>query len=440
MGRSHAAGFGSATGPMDGKSGTEVSPEKDRSHGPEQLRDFRMASELYVGGGRGFSPGAYLIRRIFFFAFIATCVLFCAGCGSSSSSNASDSGGSSSSSTSVSSVTPAQGATNVAVNAAIQVTFSSPVTLNTVNSTNIQVTGAQPFAGAVTYDSDSDTATFTPSAAYAPNTKYTVKVSGVTDTSGKALAAFTSSFTTGQSSAAANDNTVEYQATLFPAQGVGGSGQIYIVNCGCVTIQMTGAQASTTLGVLFCPAYPSGSPSAPCFSVGSIETDASGGADQTIHFPKPGTWAGDFQLDDGNAVQFSTSLVAPGAAGGSDQVYLATLEPLTTVNSGALQPAGSSQKQSSMSAGTVTWFNGALQFSMTGGAPNTSYLAIENIDALGSSSSYSLSNSQHQSAFSSDASGNLSFSVLQDGSTGDLFELEPQNNQAGYIGGFTIPD
>lgn len=383
-----------------------------------------------------------MIYKSAFASLYASCVLLLAGCaGGSHSPVSSNSSTSSSSSVSVASVSPASGATGVDLNAAIHVAFSSAIAPSTVNAASIQVASSQPVVGAVTYNADGDMATFTPSAALAANTKYTVQVSGVTDSTGKAVAAFTSTFTTGQSTAAPGDNTVEYQASLFPAgQAYTGSGQIYILTCGCVAVQMTNAQSTTTYGVSFCPAYPSGQTPPSCFSVGSIETDANGDADQMVHFPQPGNWAGDFQLADGNTVQYSTSLVSPGAAEGSTEVYMATLQPLTTVNGGALVAAGSTPVQSPIGAGTVTWFNGALQFAMTGGLAGTSYVASENTDALGGSSAYELSNSQHQSAFTSDAGGALNFSVLQDGVTGDIFELEPQNSQAGYIAGFSVPD
>lgn len=386
---------------------------------------------------RGFS----VIQKITFAVLYASCALFVAGCANSSHTGVSGNTSSATSSTTVASVTPAAGTSSVMLNSAIQITFSSAVAAGTVNAANIQIAGAQPVVGAVTYNTGNYTATFTPSAAFAANTKYTVEVNGVTDAAGKALAAFSSTFTTGQSTAAAGDNTVEYQATLFPTgQGVTGSGQIYIVTCGCVTVQMTGAADTTTYGVSFCPAYPSGQTAPSCMSVGSIETDASGSADQTIHFPHPGSWAGDFELQAGSATQYSTSFVPPTAAGGSSEVYMATLQPVSTVNSGALEPSGSTQTQSPIGAGTVTWFGGALQFSMAGGLASTKYAASQNGLALGSSSSYQLSNSQAASSFTSDGSGNLSFSAVQDGNSGDLFELEPQVSQAGYIGGFSVPN
>lgn len=386
---------------------------------------------------RGFS----VIQKITFAVLYASCALFVAGCANSSHTGVSGNTSSATSSTTVASVTPAAGTSSVMLNSAIQITFSSAVAAGTVNAANIQIAGAQPVVGAVTYNTGNYTATFTPSAAFAANTKYTVEVNGVTDAAGKALAAFSSTFTTGQSTAAAGDNTVEYQATLFPTgQGVTGSGQIYIVTCGCVTVQMTGAADTTTYGVSFCPAYPSGQTAPSCMSVGSIETDASGSADQTIHFPHPGSWAGDFELQAGSATQYSTSFVPPTATGGSSEVYMATLQPVSTVNSGALEPSGSTQTQSPIGAGTVTWFGGALQFSMAGGLASTKYAASQNGLALGSSSSYQLSDSQAASSFTSDGSGNLSFSAVQDGNSGDLFELEPQVSQAGYIGGFSVPN
>src|SRR5580698_2249534 len=102
-------------------------------------------------------------------------------------------------SVSVSTVQPASGATGVATNAAIQITFSSAVDTATVDSADIVVTNASStaIAGTVSYNSSNDTATFTPKAALATDTKYTVTVTGVTGSGGGAMASsFTSTFTT----------------------------------------------------------------------------------------------------------------------------------------------------------------------------------------------------------------------------------------------------
>src|ERR1700728_1020326 len=117
-----------------------------------------------------------------------------AGCGSNritpgAPSSPSSPGSPSSSSFSVSSTVPANAATNVALNSTIQVVFSSAATASTVNTTDIVVTDSSgAVSGAVSYNSSSDAATFTPSGPFVAGTTYTVKVSGVTSSGGTAFA------------------------------------------------------------------------------------------------------------------------------------------------------------------------------------------------------------------------------------------------------------
>jgi len=101
--------------------------------------------------------------------------------------------------------TPADGATNVAVNSAMTVTFSEPVDSTTVGTATIQLrtgTGAL-VASTVSYDAGSSTATLVPTADLLPSTTYTLTAVGgtadprVLDLAGNALAASSvTSFTT----------------------------------------------------------------------------------------------------------------------------------------------------------------------------------------------------------------------------------------------------
>ncbi|MDO8500262.1 MAG: Ig-like domain-containing protein, partial [Gemmatimonadaceae bacterium] len=97
--------------------------------------------------------------------------------------------------------TPTNGATGIAINTNVTVTFSEPMNATTINSTNITLTptaGGSPIAGTVTYNSATNTATLDPTADLANNTSYTITVTtGVKDVAGNALAATsTSTFTT----------------------------------------------------------------------------------------------------------------------------------------------------------------------------------------------------------------------------------------------------
>lgn len=331
---------------------------------------------------------------------------------------------------SVTAITPAAGTTNVPANATIQITFSSAANPATVNTTNIQVTDPNSIAGTVAYTAGATTATFTPSAALAPDSTYSVTVTGVTSSAGTAMSgSFTSKFATVA--------VAQYQASLFSFDLTSINGQVSIDPVGNVTVQLTGAAASTTFTVGFCPAYNAGNGSKEpaCINTGSVSTDASGSGSSTTLFPQPGSWAGDFEVYSGSTV-YATSLLEDTTPATSAQVYMSTLQPENTVNgSGIIRwPT-----QSPLSSGTVTYANGSVTFAVTGASPNTLYGTAESQTvAMESSGSYSMSE------FTTDGSGNAnSTEPMIDGSGyGDLFEIEPSlegANSAGYVGGFSVP-
>jgi hypothetical protein len=84
---------------------------------------------------------------------------------------------------------PANAATGVAINQAVNATFSkamNPLTISTATFT--LVTGGAPVTGTVSYDVPSQVATFTPSSTLTPGAAYTATIStGVQDLSGNAL-------------------------------------------------------------------------------------------------------------------------------------------------------------------------------------------------------------------------------------------------------------
>ncbi|HEY4739924.1 MAG TPA: Ig-like domain-containing protein [Candidatus Acidoferrales bacterium] len=89
---------------------------------------------------------------------------------------------------------PASGATGVALNAAVNATFSkamNPASIFAAGTFTLAVagTGGAAVSGTVTYDPTSDIATFTPSANLAANTEYTATITNAaTDLAGNALA------------------------------------------------------------------------------------------------------------------------------------------------------------------------------------------------------------------------------------------------------------
>ncbi len=95
----------------------------------------------------------------------------------------------------VSSAAPNSGATGVPVNTSISATFSEAMNASTITGATFTLTGV---AGAVAYNSGTNTATFTPSANLAYNTTYTATVTtGVKDISGNNMASnYIWSFTT----------------------------------------------------------------------------------------------------------------------------------------------------------------------------------------------------------------------------------------------------
>jgi hypothetical protein len=105
-------------------------------------------------------------------------------------------------------VSPANGATGVAVNTAVTVTFVEDMSPATISTSTIELRSAANalVAATVSYNSSTRVATLTPSAALTPASTYTVRVLGgatdprVKDVAGNALATtFTSTFTTANS-------------------------------------------------------------------------------------------------------------------------------------------------------------------------------------------------------------------------------------------------
>jgi alpha-tubulin suppressor-like RCC1 family protein len=116
----------------------------------------------------------------------------------------------------VMSVVPAMGARNVSINSSIQATFSEAVDPTTLSTTSFFLNGS--VTGTVTFDSSTNTATFTPSGHLSSDTPYIATITtGVTDTSGNGLAGnFTWTFTTGKKKSGCFIATAAYGSYLDP--------------------------------------------------------------------------------------------------------------------------------------------------------------------------------------------------------------------------------
>ncbi len=371
-----------------------------------------------------------------------------AGCGSSSASTATTtstpstpSSGSSTSPFSVSSSLPANGTTNVALNSTIQFTFSSAASPSTVNTTDVIVSDSSGMvSGSVSYNAGTNTATFTPSAELGANTTYTVKVSGVTSSSGTAMASADSfSFATAPPSSGTS-TPLQYQASL---EGNGGNfGQATVETAGNFTIQLVGATASQTFTVEFCPLIPQNKNQLNCLSLGTVTTDGNGNGTLTAMFPKTGGWAGDFMLytaSDPNpntqAYTYSTDLIG----GNTTQVYMSTLQPANTLNGGTLNTGN---PQATLTSGTIVYSgtggpNGSLTFTLTGAPANSTLSPAEGTIE---SADYELISSTGQTSFTTNSAGAVTFTVYQNASPGDILNIAIQSASVqGYVGGFSVP-
>jgi len=327
-------------------------------------------------------------------------------------------------------IAPLAGATCVATNADIQITFSGAANPAMVDSTNIQVAGSSNSAvpGAVTYDTTTDVGTFTPKAALASNEAFTVTVNSVESSAGVVMQTpFTAKFTSGPCAAA----KPQYQSSLYSLSSDNPpNGQVSVDTTGSVTVQLTGVTASTAFTVQFCPDVPFGSSSPVCFNIGSVSSDSSGNATTSMAFPKSGSWAGDFEfVSNGTAVYVTTYV-----PGENSQVYLSTLQPDSTVNG---QVVSNNSPQDPLTSGSVNLSNGSFQFQLTGAVPNAIYSATA-CELIAGSSCYQLDNSQSISGFTTNGNGDVTFTVLDNG-PGDIFSVGRIGSADGFEGGFLVP-
>ncbi|MCH8800403.1 MAG: Ig-like domain-containing protein [Chloroflexi bacterium] len=149
----------------------------------------------------------------------------------------------------VSSISPASGATGVAVNTDITVTFSEAMDPSTITTSSFTVTG-DSVTGVVSYDSSTKTATFNPSPDLATGTTFTAALStAVTDAAGNALAsAFSWSFTTVAGSLSDEVDLVPSGGTVTLSSGTF-SGNLVITKPITITGSTTGEPTVISGGI-----------------------------------------------------------------------------------------------------------------------------------------------------------------------------------------------
>jgi hypothetical protein len=135
---------------------------------------------------------------------------------------------------------PANAATAVGINQAVNATFSKAMDPATISTATFTVTGpgSNPVTGTVSYDVPSHVATFTPASNLASNTTYTATIStGVKDLAGNALASGTApnpwTFTTGTATtgpAPANLGAAATFGAMGGAAGMTNQGTKTVVN------------------------------------------------------------------------------------------------------------------------------------------------------------------------------------------------------------------
>ena len=118
---------------------------------------------------------------------------------------------------------PAEDSAGIAINSRLTVTFSEAMTPGDIDTRNFRLTdGVEAISGTVSFDSTNNIAKFTPTAALAPNTRYTATVvTGIKDLAGNALTKdFAWCFTTDID--AAEDRIAPTMTSTLPTNAITG--------------------------------------------------------------------------------------------------------------------------------------------------------------------------------------------------------------------------
>ena len=215
----------------------------------------------------------------------------------------------------------------------------------------------------------------------------------------------------------------QYDVKMLPPDGAppGGSGEVTINTSGDVNVAVAGI-ATGGYTIYFCM-WPVKSYAFPCFQVGAISV-AGSSAQTTFHFPKSGTWAGLFDVRDATSHQLLQTAGDYNTFNGP----LMQFESASTTNEAGAIAKG----PQSPGTGTVTASGGTAHYTITGGAPNTSY------DAQVCFQTDTSCHSMGQ--FMTDGSGNATAALtIYTGPGGvAIFEAIPAGSAA-LVSGFKVP-
>ena len=204
----------------------------------------------------------------------------------------------------------------------------------------------------------------------------------------------------------------------------GATGTVTVSTAGDVTIQVTGAQASTTYVGNFCQ-YPGSTFSSrglnPCFLLNqSLTTDAGGSAQLSFHFPRSGAWTGAFNFAPGGDTNSPSRITTDNI--GTQGTLTAVLVPLSKANNGGAPGAMPSVQEPG--SGSVSLKNANVTVTLNGATANASFIVVEAFSDGGSAT-------QQIGTLNTDATGTAtaSFAVLS--SSGSIFDIERVENPMG---------
>ena len=215
---------------------------------------------------------------------------------------------------------PANGATNVAISAAITATLSEDIQPGSATFL-VKDSAQNVIAGVTTYDAATKTATFTPSAPLSGSTTYTVTLSGATDLSDNVMVPATWSFTT-----VAVDVTPPTVTANSPANGatsvsigtnitatfseaiVSGSAVVTVKDAAQNVIPGATSYNASTQTVTFVPA-------SALASSASYTVTVTGAKDASNNVMSPASWSFTTAAADVTAPAVTTTSPASGATG-----------------------------------------------------------------------------------------------------------------------------
>jgi hypothetical protein len=208
----------------------------------------------------------------------------------------------------------------------------------------------------------------------------------------------------------------QFQQSII-INGAAGHGSVYVSTAGDVTIQMTGAQASTSFGWRFCPLATNNTP---CFDLAqTLVTDAGGNGQVTFHFPRSGNWSGYFE---GTAGSVTVSTLNA-TLGTMSAIFLSSSQLNGT-------PACGTCRYETLQSGTVSVSNQVAHIVLVNADPGNPN-QVQQVDLIGGAG-------KNLGTVTMDANDNLTADVPLQGGSGAVIGLWDRSNQP-IESGFKVP-